>query len=301
MAQTATKPTERTNDLDSERDALRQQLRVLSGDEPAPAQASVTPEAGDHAPAEDPESVSEGKQEGEPSTETREAKEEKRKSKTWAELNREKNELAAQRRELDAMKAEVARMREEAEEKASTAGRYTPEDYEAAAMDFEKNDDHENAERARKEAKRLRTESAAAEQKRQRRKLEADWQAEKDRVLRDNPELEDRESEFRKTFEAVLKERPNLATYVGGLTEAASFTKVKMKADESERLTRELEETKAKLAKYEKKLQPGGGTAPLPEAGDKSFDELSLDKQSAALRAVIRRMEREGRPASDLF
>lgn len=294
--------------MDSEREAIIAQMVAMDEAESGvPAQASVTPEGADHAAPTGDEAVAEsgkeaepeGEQKGETDKPDKAAKEEARKEKSWAEINRRKAEIEAKAKALADREAEIERLRVEAAERAATAGKYTPEDFEAAANRFEAEGDDGMAKQARERANQLRHEVAAQKEKEQRQRMENEWKSAVAKAKDDHPELNDPESPLTKTMNEVLKNRPTFMTYPGGVQDAVVVAQLKLKADSVEALQKELDELRAKAEAQEKKLQPGGSTPVRPES-EKTWDTLSTKEQGNLLLRMAMEADASGRGAEAL-
>lgn len=298
MAEQETTPKGQETNLESEREGYISQMKALLGEEPEPAQASATPEAETRTTATEEKPEPEEKPKAEPEAQKQEkdkkAKEAERLDKTWANANRRKSELDAREKDLAAREAEIDRLKEEAAQKATTAGMFTPEDFEAAAKSFEEAEDMKAAELARNRAKELRAETEAAKAKQARGKFESEMKKALALAKGERPDLNDPESPLAKTVTEVIANRPVFKTYPQGILDAVAVAELKLQADAAATVQKERDDLKARLAEIEKKLQPGGSTPGIPEAEMKPWEKLSQKERAEIIRQAAREADASG-------
>lgn len=270
--------------------------------------ASVTPKDGNHAPspkaskqdaeanviaalqapestkATEPEKPAEQPAKTEAEAEpSRYEKAKERASKEWERINAEKAKLEADRKALE----------QQRQAQATTAGKYTPEDYEALAKEFEDEGRDDLAKVARSNAGKLREENQRAEAEKSVREFESKRNSVIKDVVQRHPDLLKPESEHFRMTEALLKTRPELAHFPHGFEIAAEAVASHIKARNVDALTKEVGELKQQLAQRDRLLQPGlGGPSAPSRATD--FNSLSEAEQENRLLAVLRGAEEGG-------
>lgn len=291
--------TQEQTELEAERTALILQMQKLDGEEPVSADEPQTdPQAGNQSPATAEEaSVDDGSsvlKEGETPKpvegegDAKLAKEAARKERTWKQINEEREKLANER-------AEIARLKVEAATKAAQAGKYTPEDYLAAARRWEAEGETEYAAEARAKAQSLKAEIAAIEENAKREAFKAEWQDAVRQAKEDRPELEDPNSELTKLVQEAFRNRPVFQTYPGGVADAVRFAELGLTERKVNAIQAERDKLQAKVDELEKKLQPGGAT-PTAATNNKpkSFEDMTLAEQGEYWRKVAKAADRGG-------
>lgn len=241
-------------------------------------------EAPEQQPAE--EKPEETQEEEQPKSKySRAKKSQDRANKSWREVNEAKAALKKEREELDAQKKAYQdgheKSLEEIQQRTNTS-RYSPEEYESIAQEFEDEGDHANAEAARKAAKQARQTATEQEQKKQQAEFVSKWDTNWKQATATHKDLNDQESELFKMVGQLLERKPVLTQYPEGITDAVEAADMYLKANRSSDLEKQVSDLKKQVAEYEEKLtlngsQPGG-TMQI-----ESFDKLSADRQRAEL------------------
>jgi len=241
-------------------------------------------EAPEQQPAE--EKPEETQEEEEPKSKySRAKKSQDRANKSWREVNEAKAALKKEREELDAQKKAYQdgheKSLEEIQQRTNTS-RYSPEEYESIAQEFEDEGDHANAEAARKAAKQARQTATEQEQKKQQAEFVSKWDTNWKQATASHKDLNDQESDLFKMVGQLLERKPVLTQYPEGITDAVEAADMYLKANRSSDLEKQVSDLKKQVAEYEEKLtlngsQPGG-TMQI-----ESFDKLSADRQRAEL------------------
>jgi len=241
-------------------------------------------EAPEQQPAE--EKPEETQEEEQPKSKySRAKKSQDRANKSWREVNEAKAALKKEREELDAQKKAYQdgheKSLEEIQQRTNTS-RYSPEEYESIAQEFEDEGDHANAEAARKAAKQARQTATEQEQKKQQAEFVSKWDTNWKQATASHKDLNDQESELFKMVGQLLERIPVLTQYPEGITDAVEAADMYLKANRSSDLEKQVSDLKKQVAEYEEKLtlngsQPGG-TMQI-----ESFDKLSADRQRAEL------------------
>lgn len=209
---------------------------------------------------------------------TRYQKAQERKEKSWQRLEEEKKRLAEE-------KAELERQRQELEQKPRS--KYTAEDYEQVAKQFEEEGDDELAEQARKEAERLRSEEAEGQKRQNIQKLKQEWDSNFAKLAEEHPDLEDTDSDLYKEVLNVVQQRPMLCTYGTGINDAVDYVLSKRSAAGAAALQTELAKAKERIKELERLMTPGSAAAPGGVREPRSFQSMSLKEQGEALRRQV--------------
>lgn len=250
------------------------------------AKEEDTPE--EEAPEQQPdeEKPEETQEEEEPKSKySRAKKSQDRANKSWREVNEAKAALKREREELEAQKKAYQdsheKSIEEIQQRTNTS-RYSPEEYESIAQEFEDEGDHANAEAARKAAKQARQTATEQEQKKQQAEFVSKWDTNWKQATATHKDLNDQESDLFKMVGQLLERKPVLTQYPEGITDAVEAASMYLKANRASDLEKQVSDLKKQVAEYEEKLtlngsQPGG-TMQI-----ESFDKLPADRQRAEL------------------
>ena len=250
------------------------------------AKEEDTPE--EEAPEQQPEEEKpeETQEEEQPKSKySRAKKSQDRANKSWREVNEAKAALKREREELEAQKKAYQdsheKSIEEIQQRTNTS-RYSPEEYESIAQEFEDEGDHANAEAARKAAKQARQTATEQEQKKQQAEFVSKWDANWKQATASHKDLNDQESELFRMVGQLLERKPVLTQYPEGITDAVEAADMYLKANRASDLEKQVSDLKKQVAEYEEKLtlngsQPGG-TMQI-----ESFDKLPADRQRAEL------------------
>lgn len=223
---------------------------------------------------------------------TKAQKEEMRRDKSWKKLEEEKAALAREKAEWETQKAIQNQQQAQAPTMDSNA---LANAFDEIARQFEEAGDFDKADEAKQKATELRANPQAKVQTPQPQQTQASsnpqfqaaWSANLNRALTEFPEMQDTNSDFGKTVQALLK-APDTAQYFNsradGVYVAAQLTKMKMTALRVPALEKE----NASLKEEIKKLRQGMS---IPDTGAqgrsgeaKSFESLSLAEQEKFLR-----------------
>ena len=261
------------------------------------AKEEDTPE--EEAPEQQPdeEKPEETQEEEEPKSKySRAKKSQDRANKSWREVNEAKAALKKEREELEAQKKAYQdgheKSLEEIQQRTNTS-RYSPEEYESIAQEFEDEGDHANAEAARKAAKQARQTATEQAQKKQQAEFVSKWDTNWKQATATHKDLNDQESDLFKMVGQLLERKPVLTQYPEGITDAVEAASMYLKANRSSDLEKQVSDLKKQVAEYEEKLtlngsQPGG-TMQI-----ESFDKLSADKQRDELLKAMASADESG-------
>jgi len=242
---------------------------------------------------EEPEKTEEKSQ----SKYSRAKKTQDRANKTWREANAEKNSVKKERAELEserkAFQSQQSVSRDEITQR-SAQSRYSPEEYEALAKEFEDEGDDANAEAATKAAKQAREAIAEQDAKSQQAKFVAKWDSNWKAAAAEHGDLNDQNSDLFKMVGRLLEQKPVLTQYPEGITDAVEGATMYLKADRSTSLEKQVSELKKKVAEYEEKTQlngtqPGGNILQV-----ESFDKLPVDQQREELMKAMEQADDTG-------
>lgn len=252
-------------------------------------------EAPEQQPAE--EKPEETQEEEQPKSKySRAKKSQDRANKSWREVNEAKAALKKEREELEAQKKAYQdgheKSLEEIQQRTNTS-RYSPEEYESIAQEFEDEGDHANAEAARKAAKQARQTATEQEQKKQQAEFVSKWDTNWKQATATHKDLNDQESDLFKMVGQLLERKPVLTQYPEGITDAVEAADMYLKANRSSDLEKQVSDLKKQVAEYEEKLtlngsQPGG-TMQI-----ESFDKLPADRQRAELLKAMSNADESG-------
>ena len=241
-------------------------------------------EAPEQQPAE--EKPEEAQEEEQPKSKySRAKKSQDRANKSWREVNEAKAALKKEREELEAQKKAYQdsheKSIEEIQQRTNTS-RYSPEEYESIAQEFEDEGDHANAEAARKAAKQARQTATEQEQKKQQAEFVSKWDTNWKQATATHKDLNDQESDLFKMVGQLLERKPVLTQYPEGITDAVEAADMYLKANRSSDLEKQVSDLKKQVAEYEEKLTLNG-SQPVGTMQIESFDKLSADRQRAEL------------------
>lgn len=249
---------------------------------------SATPEAGTRAPAPDdsPEDATEKAEDASEDSKTektdRSEKDEARRGKTWDEINREKEALAQERQRLQSERDQVERQAAAVEDGAKKA-LSSAEDYERFAQDWNNEGREDLAKQAMAKAGELRKQAFEIQRNHELKKL-----------VTENPDLRNPESDLTKGVDALLKSRPHLVNHVTGIRDAVEFVKAQGAQKRLAEVEKELAETKQRLADREKLLQPATGGRPGRQLSSREFSKLPSADRETQLRRALREAEQAG-------
>ena len=259
------------------------------------AKEEDTPE--EEAPEQPAEEKPEETQEEQPKSKySRAKKSQDRANKSWREVNEAKAALKKEREELEAQKKAYQdsheKSLEEIQQRTNTS-RYSPEEYESIAQEFEDEGDHANAEAARKAAKQARQAATEQEQKKQQAEFVSKWDTNWKQATATHKDLNDQESELFRMVGQLLERKPVLTQYPEGITDAVEAADMYLKANRASDLEKQVSDLKKQVAEYEEKLtlngsQPGG-TMQI-----ESFDKLPADRQRAELLKAMSNADESG-------
>tara|TARA_R100001082_G_scaffold96436_1_gene63981 strand:+ start:171 stop:1142 length:972 start_codon:yes stop_codon:yes gene_type:complete len=228
---------------------------------------------------------------------SRAKKTQERANKTWREVNAEKAALKKEREQLAAEQKAFKEQQSEslAEiEQRSAQSRYSPDEYEAIAKEFEDEGDHSNAEAARKAAEQARKAVAEQDAKAQQAKFVSQWDTNWKAAAKEHKDLNDQNSELFKMVGQLLERKPVLTQYPEGITDAVEGATMYLQANRAESLEKQVSELQKKVAEYEEKTQlngsqPGGNILEV-----ESFDKLPVDKQRVELMKAMQQADDSG-------
>ena len=228
---------------------------------------------------------------------SRAKKTQERANKTWREANAEKNSVKKERAELEAERKAFEEQQSVARNEItqrSAQSRYSPEEYEALAREFEDEGDDKNAEAATKAAKQAREAIAEQDAKSQQAKFVAKWDSNWKAAAAEHGDLNDQNSELFKMVGRLLEQKPVLTQYPEGITDAVEGATMYLQANRSTALEKQVSDLKKQVAEYEEKTQlngtqPGGNILQV-----ESFDQLPVDKQRSELMKAMQHADNNG-------
>ena len=219
-------------------------------------------------------------------------KSEKRLNETWRNVNKEKAELAAEREELNSLRDSLndrAKPNDYVDEDGHTAA-----DYEAAAQNFAAEGEHGLAQKATEQAEAVRGQAQEVKMEKNDGKFKEEWGSNFDRAADSYPELRDHSSPFRKAVNDLLEERSVLASYSGGIIDAADIVAMQMKAGNTSQLQEQVNALTDENAGLKSKLSIGGSDPTSVPSGPTQFNNLSPSEQFAELQRRAEQVDSTG-------
>ena len=303
--------TVQAGEVEITREQLLGQIAEIDGNAPASDTAS-TPTS-DNA-AEEPtsetvnvedkpkEEAPEPKEQVEPSQEqpkskySRAKKAQDRANKSWKEVNAAKEELkqeqaklAADRQELEAKKTDAFSEIQQRKE----AAQFTPDDYEQIAQEYREEGRDDLAELALQKAKTAKETIQQQEVLNAQRTVMEQWEANLSQQVKDNPSLQDQDSELYKFTSELLDRKKILATYPEGINDAVEAAKQFIKAKRVDNLEAENSKLAKQVEELNGKLQINGTT--VDQSGRlESFDNMSPDRQRNELLKMVKDHDQRG-------
>ena len=303
--------TVQAGEVEITREQLLGQIAEIDGNAPASDTAS-TPTS-DNA-AEEPtsetvnvedkpkEEAPEPKEQAEPSEEqpkskySRAKKAQDRANKSWKEVNAAKEELkqeqaklAADRQELEAKKTDAFSDIQQRKE----AAKFSPDDYEQIAQEYREEGRDDLAELALQKAKTAKETIQQQEVLNAQRTVMEQWEANLSQQVKDNPSLQDQDSELYKFTSELLDRKKILATYPEGINDAVEAAKQFIKAKRVDNLEAENSKLAKQVEELNGKLQINGTT--VDQSGRlESFDNMSPDRQRNELLKMVKDHDQRG-------
>ena len=274
------------------------------GDNNVDAQDSDQPENGDEdgdgKPSKDDTQSAESSDSQTPLKKTKAEKDAERKDRSWKKLEEEKSKFLREKAEWEAQKLQNNNLQQ------PLAPDQLASEFEKLAVEFENEGDFDKADEARSKAKQLRSiqgaqgdASGTRDNLSNNPQFKVAWQANVERAINDFPEMQDVNSDFGKTVQALLR-APDMADFFSkrpdGAYIAAQLTQMKMTAQRVPILEKKI----AALEDENKKLRQGMN---IPDSGAssrvgaaRSFESMSLKEQENYLRTQAERDDASNRP-----
>ena len=214
-------------------------------------------------------------------------KNEARKSSSWKKINEAKESIKAREEELESRAKELEVRQKKIDEGHSHRDEYgfTAEDYERSAEMAKEEGNPEEARDAEERAEKLRGIGKEAEVNSKAEEFKKAFENTRQELMREIPDLKDKDSDLTKEANVVLREYPDLL-YVAegkGLRHAVQIAQWKMASNSVDAKNAEVKDLTDKLNKLEKKLSVDGGFSGEKLEGEKGFDDLSDKEQEAYL------------------
>jgi len=256
-------------------------------EEPPKEEPKAEPKAEEAPPEEPVPDLAAGPPEVESSslkseaTDSRMAKSEGRLNDSWKKLNAKKGEVEEMRREVEELRGilnDKAKPEEFVDEDGSTAA-----DYEAAAKSFQLEGEHKLAEEAMRQAEAVTAQARGQQVAKVDDSFKREWSDNFDRAADSYPELRESDSVFRKAVNGLLQERPVLATYSGGIIDAADIVAMKMSSEQSNELREQISTLSDENAGLKSKLSIGGSDPTGAPQAPKGFADMTPEEQFANL------------------
>ena len=303
--------TVQAGEVEITREQLLGQIAEIDGNAPASDTAS-TPTS-DNA-AEEPtsetvnvedkpkEEAPEPKEQVEPSEEqpkskySRAKKAQDRANKSWKEVNAAKEELKQQQAKLAADRQELEAKNTDAFsdiQQRKEAAKFSPDDYEQIAQEYREEGRDDLAELALQKAKTAKETIQPQEVLNAQRTVMEQWEANLSQQVKDNPSLQDQDSELYKFTSELLDRKKILATYPEGINDAVEAAKQFIKAKRVDDLEAENSKLAQQVEELNGKLQINGTT--VDQSGRlESFSNMSSDKQRDELLKMVKDHDQRG-------
>ena len=291
--------------MPEEQDITLEQLQKMAAEqdamedfpapEPAPVEAKVEPaptsESKEAPPIAESPPVSEPVKEPEADSSLKSGevldksdKDLTRANKAWRKINSEKEAMRAEREELESMRKKLNQA--SPQEKFLDERGMSAKDYEDAAESFTQDGDLEMAKEAEKKAAEVRSQAEREFSDDVDESFKAAWSDNFNAAAKAHPELEDQNSELYQQVQRLIIEKPVLATYSRGISDAVDIVSMQGKARESSSLQERIAELESENGNLKSKLSIGGSAPTDWPSGDKSFSELSDSEQFQRLQAM---------------
>lgn len=303
--------TVQAGEVEITREQLLGQIAEIDGNAPASDTAS-TPTS-DNA-AEEPtsetvnvedkpkEEAPEPKEQVEPSEEqpkskySRAKKAQDRANKSWKEVNAAKEELKQQQAKLTADRQELEAKKTDAFsdiQQRKEAAKFSPDDYEQIAQEYREEGRDDLAELALQKAKTAKETIQQQEVLNAQRTVMEQWEANLSQQVKDNPSLQDQDSELYKFTSELLDRKKILATYPDGINDAVEAAKQFIKAKRVDNLEAENSKLAKQVKELNSKLQINGTT--VDQSGRlESFSNMSSDRQRDELLKMVKDHDQRG-------
>tara|TARA_R100001594_G_scaffold18177_1_gene36337 strand:+ start:15736 stop:16677 length:942 start_codon:yes stop_codon:yes gene_type:complete len=219
-----------------------------------------------------------------------------RANKSWKEVNAAKEELkqeqarlAQERQELEAKKTDAFSEIQQRKE----AAQFTPDDYEQIAQEYREEGRDDLAELALQKAKTAKETIQQQEVLNAQRTVMEQWEANLSQQVKDNPSLQDQDSELYKFTSELLDRKKILATYPEGINDAVEAAKQFIKAKRVDDLEAENSKLAQQVEELNGKLQINGTT--VDQSGRlESFNNMSADRQRDELLKMVKDHDQRG-------
>lgn len=216
------------------------------------------------------------------------AKEKARLAKSWQKMDSERESIKAERAALDQQRAEIERAREEYQRQlASDAIGKSPEMYRKAAEGLREEGEIDLAEQAERIAKELEQQKSEASKNVAITDAKKQWDESVKQAIKENPELNDPNSQLFQEVTGLLKTKQVLGTYPGGFNDALEVAKTIIEARKAQSLESKISELSKELEKYKAMTSLGSSGGGVPRPSQKSFDEMTEEEMRAHILRMI--------------
>ncbi len=233
---------------------------------------------------------------------TRQDKERERRDRSWKALNESKTEFNAQKEALAKERDELSQLKSQydlglkTEKPAQPESESTPEasvdDWMALAEDYDAEGLDDMATLAREKAAQARVTSPQKQvQQVDQDAVQAKYSSNLSRMVTENPDLSNADSDLYKGVAEVLKTRPQLRQYADGIVDAVQYVKTHLAANRVSDLEAALADKESQIDNLNRKLTPSSSEAGVISAGEKSFDNMNSAEQATALRKQAMAMD----------
>jgi predicted RNase H-like nuclease (RuvC/YqgF family) len=228
---------------------------------------------------------------------TRQDKERERRDRSWKALNEAKVEFKAQQEALTKERSELQALKTQndlgpkPEQSTTPESESTPDatadDWMALAEDYDAEGRDDMATLAREKAAEARVSTRQTQpqvQPANQAAAQAEFNANLSRMVSENPDLSDHNSDLYKGVAEVFQTRPQFRQYAEGVVDAVQYVKSHLAASRVSDLEAELAEKESQIDTLNRKLTPSAGEAGVISQGEKSFEDMTSAEQAAFLR-----------------
>ena len=210
-------------------------------------------------------------------------KAEARQNRAWQKINSAKEDIAREREELLEMRSRL--------NQSSPREQYLDErglsakDYEEVAESYMQEGNLEGAEDAKKRASEVRMDAEKQFSDDVDNSFKEACKNNFNAAAKEYPDLNNQESEFSQKVQGLIIEKPVLATYTGGISDAADIIGMRTRVENSSGLQSQVDALQSENDNLKSKLFIGG-SAPADRPTQKGFNELSDKDQFAELQRM---------------
>lgn len=213
-------------------------------------------------------------------------KAEQRQNKAWQKIEDEKSEVRKLREELDSSRAELDADRLKVAEGITNVGStQSPETLDKVAEKFRDEGEPELADEAERMANEARVTQSEAYKAVDIDRFKKSWEVNLNGEIAANPDLKDPETALYKTVKQLMAEKPVLATYETGFSDAVEVAKNILRVGKVGSLETENKKLLEELNDLKQRTELSSGDVPK-RGRPKSFDDLDVSEQKRRVYAM---------------